>query len=186
MLNGDAMLYYLHGKESSPKGFRACYIRERFPHVIAPELPQDVLKRRVIQEDLIKEPAILVGSSLGGMSALDFAVRNPHLVRGMVLIAPAVGFFNEEYHTPEIEAFVSSLHIPKGIPARVIAGSEDEIIPLSAIQAMVARSPGSKTIELMVYEDSHRLHHPEALEAMVEGIRLLQGQALRSPACNRE
>jgi len=162
------MLYYLHGLESSPQGFRACYLRESFPQIIAPALPRDVLERRAILERIITEPAFLVGSSLGGMSALDFAVRRPELVRGMVLIAPAVGFYDAVYRTPELLEFVARLHVPAGIPTRVIAGRQDEIIPLSAIEAMIQRSPDP--IELMVFNDQHRLHLPQALDAMIEGV----------------
>lgn len=168
-------LFFLHGLESSPQGFRARYLRERFPHIKVPSLPKDIWRRRAILEDLIQEPALFVGSSLGGLSALDFAVRNPQLTLGLVLLAPAVGFHNPEYRTPEVLDFVARLHVPREIPARVIAGNEDEVIPLQAIQGMVARSPQPERIELLVFNDGHRLHLPQALDAMIEGVQLFGG-----------
>ncbi len=94
-------LYFLHGMESSPQGTKSRLIRKTYPNCIIPELPPDIHRRNDILLNLIKEPAWIIGSSLGGLSALLFAMDNPGLVRGMVLLAPAVGFFAKDIFPPE-------------------------------------------------------------------------------------
>jgi pimeloyl-ACP methyl ester carboxylesterase len=46
---------------------------------------------------VIKEPAILVGSSMGGWMALLFAIARPDLVKGLIGIAAAPDFTEEIY-----------------------------------------------------------------------------------------
>lgn len=48
-------------------------------------------------------PSVLVGSSLGGLVAAWSAARQPHLVRGLCLIAPALGFLDRHAARPRDE-----------------------------------------------------------------------------------
>ena len=91
-------------------------------------------------------------------------------------MASAVGFDNPEYRTPAILAFVERLIIPAGIPTTVIAGLDDEIIPIDAIRALVSRSPDPAAIDYIEVQDKHRLHCPEALAAMRKGIARMLDQ----------
>ena len=164
-------LYYLHGLKSSPDGFRACYIRERYPELVAPALSEDVYERMELLEREIQAPVYLVGSSLGGLSALMFVEQFPQLVKGMMLLAPAVGFCDQQYRTPEILALVERLIIPAGIPTAVIAATRDEVIPCRAIQTMVARSPKPEDIMLNLVDDIHRCREQATLDCMMQGIQ---------------
>ena len=167
-------LYYLHGKDSSSQCFRANYLREFFPQIVAPDLEPDVLKRRSVLDSLIGDEAVLIGSSLGGMSALDFTGRFPHKVSAMVLLAPAVGFYEAAYRTPEILAFVDSLVIPPGIPTTVIAALRDEVIPLADIKALVDRSNGA-SIDYHEVDDVHRLREKAGLDLMIAASQRYMG-----------
>jgi len=157
--------------QSSPNGFRANYLRERFPDVVVPALTPDVHERRSILASLIQPGAVLIGSSLGGLSALDFVRLYPERVSAMVLLAPAVGFHQTEFRSPEILTFISDLFVPAGIPTTVIAGERDEIVDIKAIEAMIVRSPESAAIDYHTVDDTHRLHSQACLDLMVEATK---------------
>lgn len=93
---------YLHGFASSPGSSKARYFRDRFAERGIPlEIPQldegDFSKLtlsgqiRVIERTLQGEPAVLIGSSMGGYLAAWYASRHPEIER-VVLMAPAFQF----------------------------------------------------------------------------------------------
>lgn len=168
-------LTFLHGLESSPDGFRAKYLRARFPEIQVPALMPDPWQRHQLLLETQREPSFLVGSSLGGLSALLLARDVPERVRGMVLLAPAVGFHDPAYRTPEVLRVVERLIIPSGIPTTVIMGRDDEVIPFAAVEALIARSPEPTRIGFVPVCDSHRLHSEAALDAMVDAIARMTG-----------
>ena len=88
-------LYFLHGLKGSPYGTKAVFFQEYFKHITIPSLPENIYERADIINNLILEPSFIIGSSLGGLSAIMFAMEKPNLVSGLVLLAPAVGFFDE-------------------------------------------------------------------------------------------
>ncbi|CAM2009470.1 alpha/beta fold hydrolase [Acanthopleuribacter pedis] len=174
-------LTFLHGLESSPDGFRANYLRARFPEIQVPALSKDPWQRHQFLLETLVEPTFLVGSSLGGLSALLLARDIPERVRGMVLLAPAVGFHDAAYRTPEILRLVKALVIPAGKPTTVIMGRNDEVIPFAAVEALVARSPQPDQITFVAVDDQHRLHSEAALAAMVQGIQQVSGLVAATP-----
>jgi pimeloyl-ACP methyl ester carboxylesterase len=89
---------------------------------------------------------ILIGSSLGGLMAAIFAYEAPKQVRKLVLLAPAVSFFE----------FVEIPPASIGIPTIIIQGTQDELIRLP-----VARELAEKVFTHLTYlvvDDDHRLH----------------------------
>lgn len=96
---------YLHGFASSPNSAKAQYIRDRFNEknisITIPDLNQDnfselTLTRQINQvasEFRPSEPMILIGSSLGGLTAAWLAEKYPQ-VEKLVLLAPAFGFLS--------------------------------------------------------------------------------------------
>ena len=163
-------LYYFHGLESSPSGFRAQYLKERYPEILIPKLPKDAEQRHQILTGLLKPDAYIIGSSLGGLSALICAKHFPERIRGMVLLAPAVGFFEARYRTAENLNFVASLTIPETIPTTILAATEDEVIPMEAIEALVARSGKGHHLRLHKLEDEHRMRRAATLLAMTNAV----------------
>jgi hypothetical protein len=97
-----AMLAYLHGFASGPGSTKAQLVRARLAalghELLIPELAPDFTRQTItghleIAEALLDtEPAILMGSSLGGYLAALVAARHPGRVRALVLLAPAFGF----------------------------------------------------------------------------------------------
>jgi pimeloyl-ACP methyl ester carboxylesterase len=96
------MLVYLHGFASGPSSTKAQLVRARLAalgrELLIPDLAPDfthqtITSQLAIAEDLLsEEPAILMGSSLGGYLAALVAARHPERVRALVLLAPAFGF----------------------------------------------------------------------------------------------
>jgi pimeloyl-ACP methyl ester carboxylesterase len=93
---------YLHGFASGPASTKARFFAARLADLGAtvhvPDLAPDfthmtVTSMLAIVEPLVeREPAVVLGSSLGGYLATLVAARRPERVRGLVLFAPAFGF----------------------------------------------------------------------------------------------
>ena len=163
-------LCFLHGLDSSPQGTKASLLRAYDPCCWIPNLPPDINERLKALEHGLREPMLIVGSSLGGLTALMYAISHPEMVHGLVLLAPAVGIKIEDLFTEEHKRIMSSVYIPQGIPTKLIVGLRDEVIPLSSIRAMIARSPDPANIQLLEVDDDHDLH--KSLDLILQGRRL--------------
>jgi hypothetical protein len=95
-------LAYLHGFASGPASTKAQFFRARLAELgetlEIPDLAPDfthltVTNMLAIVEGLLaREPAVLLGSSLGGYLAALAAASRPDRVRALVLFAPAFSF----------------------------------------------------------------------------------------------
>ena len=168
-------LCFLHGLESSPQGTKARLLKRHDPECWIPSLPQDIYQRVEIVENEVREPMVFVGSSLGGLTAIMYAMRHPERVKALVLMAPAVGSRDKSILAEREEGLLESLYIPEGIPTVIIAGTRDELIPVSAIRAVIARSPQPVQIQLYEVDDDHNLH--QHLDLMLESIAYIRKQA---------
>jgi hypothetical protein len=93
---------YLHGFASSPAGRKIALLREALPatefQVVAPDLNRPSFAKLDFQDIVAAAlkaaqadpPAVVVGSSLGAVAALEASRRG--LAAPLVLIAPALGF----------------------------------------------------------------------------------------------
>ena len=90
---------YLHGFASSPHSSKAQFFRRRFAeHGVPMEIPildegrfEELTvtgQLAVIDRAVGEEPAILIGSSLGGYLAALYASRHPSQIEKLVLLAP--------------------------------------------------------------------------------------------------
>jgi uncharacterized protein len=102
----QAQYIYLHGFASSPASVKAMYLQECFEGVgiqlAVPDLNQGdfahlTISRQVQQVvDLLprdKSPVVLIGSSLGGLTAAIVAQKYPQVNR-LILLAPAFDFLS--------------------------------------------------------------------------------------------
>ncbi len=98
------------GSAATPFGPVLARVRKHARRVTAPELPghgfSDVPTMRMTPDlltdamrealdQLIDEPAVLCGNSLGGAVALRYAIDRPAKVRALVLVSPAGARFSE-------------------------------------------------------------------------------------------
>lgn len=164
-------LFFLHGLKGSSKGTKSQFLKRHFPLCTIPDFPEDMHKRLEQLKSLIHQPAWLVGSSLGGLQALFFAKFHPELIKGMVLIAPAVGFFENSWCTEAELKEIKQLTIPKHIPCTILAGCNDTIIPMDDILSLINRSQKSNITKLLKLEDDHNLNN--SLDILLSEIRLM-------------
>jgi pimeloyl-ACP methyl ester carboxylesterase len=94
---------YLHGFASSPASSKAtflaaklteCGAQVRVPDLNEPDFSALTITRMVRLAvdaiDRLREPVVLIGSSLGGFVAVQVALQRPQRVSAVVLLAPAV------------------------------------------------------------------------------------------------
>ncbi|AGC47604.1 alpha/beta fold family hydrolase [Myxococcus stipitatus DSM 14675] len=113
----------VHGLGGSANGFGRTFfgLARRFSRVIAPDLPGhgfsteycggqvcvrnqfEVLRAFVEQE--VKQPAFVVGNSLGGAMSVNLAAEQPQWVRALALVAPAGAELPAEENTALLNAF---------------------------------------------------------------------------------
>lgn len=103
---------YLHGFASSPRSAKVKYLADRFAdrglELITPDLNDGgfktlTLSRQIAQAEALiprDRPTIVIGSSLGGLTAAWLAERNPTIDR-IILLAPA--FDMGHYWLPTFE-----------------------------------------------------------------------------------
>jgi pimeloyl-ACP methyl ester carboxylesterase len=126
-------------------------------------------------------PAIVVGSSLGGLVGAFAAARRPDLVSGLALLAPALGFLADlGAHTdadgrmwtnqglgfvlsPRVIADASTLD-ERGLPALlraptlVVHGTADDTVSVADSERFFAAIPGAKKALWIVPGGDHRLN----------------------------
>ncbi|MBT6502577.1 MAG: alpha/beta fold hydrolase [Deltaproteobacteria bacterium] len=162
-------LMFLHGMESSPLGTKSQFIKSHYPDSLIPELSPDIHERKSVIEKIVKKSVRIVGSSLGGLSALLYAMSFPERVEGMILIAPAVGFFDQTVFNENDKALIRQTCIPAGIPCTVMIGKKDDVIPQADIEAMIARSPDQGIIKVIKQDDDHTLN--QSLDLLLMEIK---------------
>ena len=150
-------IIFIHGLESSGKGFKAKFLKELFPEILTPSffpyssnlLMEDILKERMEQLQFIlreKSNWIILGSSFGGLMATIYALKNPERIKHLVLLAPFLT--SPKYYT--------SRTTPINIPVFVVHGIND-----SVVSARKARKHAKKiftNLEYILVDDDHSLH----------------------------
>ena len=138
---------FIHGQESSSQGNKAVFFQDLFPEMIIPDFVSDVSTRMSKLNKILtdKKGIIMIGSSLGGLMASLYAFQNQDRMKKLILLAPAIN----------LSDFSPYLSKKLTLPAYIFHGKNDEIIPLSSIQAIVEKVFPDLTFTVM--EDDHRL-----------------------------
>ncbi|MCR9244931.1 MAG: alpha/beta hydrolase [bacterium] len=125
-------------------------------------------------------PAVLVGSSLGGMVSAFVAANRPDLVTALALLAPALGFVQHLDHTVDDQGRMrlsdgrcfplaqrvlddARLLDERALPGRitvptlVVHGSADDTVPATRSQRFHAAIPHSHKDLWIVTDGDHRL-----------------------------
>lgn len=158
------MILFAHGLEGTPTGSKPAALTAAGFDVVAPDGRGLPLAERIAGLEAAsrgRTGIVLVGSSYGGLAALMLAIRHPERLRGLVLLAPAL------LDLPEIGAPPETLVVPPGIPCTVLHGIRDDVVPLAASEALVARS--GPHVTLRVLDDDHPLRG--SLDVLVDVVR---------------
>jgi pimeloyl-ACP methyl ester carboxylesterase len=156
-------LLYLHGFEGHPADAPFLHGLARGRRVLAPEHPgfgdstgidavDDVIDMALYYRELVEAldvgPVDVIGHSLGGMFAAEFAALCPQLVRRLVLVAP-FGLWLEEAQIPDLFVMSASQlqratwHNPESDTAQQAMNQNSN--GASGIQAIVGRAMNLST-----------------------------------------
>jgi pimeloyl-ACP methyl ester carboxylesterase len=215
-------IVYFHGFASSPRGRKIALLRERLEpegfRLFAPDLNVPsfekldfkTMARLAVWEARKRLPAVLVGSSLGALVALEVARRAP--AAPLVLIAPALGFgarwidrlpagdsipvfhFGEERQIPIHRRFFEQMARaetdgrPPAVPVISIMGSRDESVPVDQVREVWRRwessgelAAGSRWIEIAGGDHGLVAHIDRIAAEIREAADLTARPVSRSP-----
>lgn len=188
-------IVYLHGFASSPQSSKARFFAERFGALgvpfTAPRLDEGNFEGvtitgqlRVVKKAVGNDPAVLMGSSLGGYLAALYAARHREIEK-LVLLAPAFQFptrWKARYSAEDLELWRERGTIPffhygykeeRGLgfqivedaqqyedepafdqPALVLHGRADDVVPASLSKAFAERHAN---VTLRLVDSGHEL-----------------------------
>lgn len=163
MASSTPPVFFCHGLESAPRGRKYDALTAAGVQVSAPDFRGMNLAARVdtllpILAD--SPPALVIGSSYGGITALCAAIlhaRNGGGLAGLILCAPALG------HT---EPPADRLELRAPVPTTVLHGLQDDVVPITVSRDFAARDP---QVDLIEVEDGHTLAH--SLDLLVDLVK---------------
>ncbi|AFY62439.1 YqiA/YcfP family alpha/beta fold hydrolase [Synechococcus sp. PCC 6312] len=188
---------YLHGFASGPRSVKAVFFREKLetlgvplliPDLNQPDFSQLTLTRNIIAVSRLlppfPQPAVLIGSSFGGLTAAWVAQHNSQIEQ-LVLLAPAFEFsqawlprLGEQLSQWQTQGYLEVEHYADGqrrplnyhfvedlqaydesqltrpVPTLIFHGEGDEVIPVSASQRY---GQSRAWVELQVLRGDHSL-----------------------------
>lgn len=153
----DDTIIFIHGLESSGKGFKGRFFKEIFPYILTPDfqpfepnIPMyDILEKRMIQLYRVlnsKNSLVLIGSSFGGLMASIFALQYPLRVKKMILLAP---FLISRKLKPRN-------YSPIDVPVIVFHGKNDKVVRYEHTRERARLL--FTNLRYKVVEDDHFLH----------------------------
>lgn len=140
---------FIHGLESSSRGTKGVFFRERYPDMIIEDYFGSFSRRMEKLEGLLtrEDHLILVGSSYGGLMAAVYACLHEEQVKKLILLAPALHL--EPYH-PWLQKKLS-------MPMVLFHGRQDDVVPLAPVRAIAEQL--FVNLNFNEVEDDHFLHN---------------------------
>jgi pimeloyl-ACP methyl ester carboxylesterase len=139
---------FIHGLESTGKGTKGVFFRERYPDMIIEDFFGFFPQRMEKLESLLaeKNDLILVGSSYGGLMAAAYTCLHEERVRKLILLAPAL----------HLEEYKPYLNKKLCMPITIFHGLQDDVVPLAMVRAIAEQL--FVNCAFNVVEDDHSLH----------------------------
>lgn len=150
-------IIFIHGLESSGKGFKGQLLRTRLPECLTPDFEKynPNISTKVLLEirmkqlySILKEksPWIIIGSSFGGLMGVIFTCQNPDKVSKLILLAPYLSILELD---PKIYSLVK-------VPVVVYHGKHDKIVSLN--RSRVYAEKLFTNLKYNIVDDDHSLH----------------------------
>ena len=154
-------IIFIHGLESSGKGFKGTYLKNLFPDILTPNFKtfkrgitlENLLKKRMGQLDLIlkqRKSWTIIGSSFGGLMATLYALQHmdpSEKIERLILLAPFLA-------TPMLQIDNIS---PLNIPTIIFHGKYDDIAQYEASRKQAYKL--FTNLEFNTTEDHHDLNN---------------------------
>jgi pimeloyl-ACP methyl ester carboxylesterase len=139
---------FIHGLESSSRGTKGVYFREKFPDMLIEDYTGLLEKRMAKLRGLLagRKDLILVGSSFGGLMAAIYACEHEQSVRRLILLAPALDL---GYFKPCSEKRLE-------IPVWLYHGKEDDVVPPGPVEKIARKV--FRNLSYHLVDDDHSLH----------------------------
>ncbi|MEI7590252.1 MAG: alpha/beta fold hydrolase [Deltaproteobacteria bacterium] len=140
---------FVHGLESTSKGTKGIYFQERFPSMIVRDFFGNAQERLQQLTTMLegKSKVVIIGSSYGGLVGAIYACQNPHVVKRLILLAPAL----------DLPDFIPYQEQQIAVETFLFHGSNDDIV-LPAPVKQIAKTVFSNLTYNLV-DDDHSLHH---------------------------
>jgi len=150
-------IVFIHGLESSGKGFKGVYLKKLIPEILTPDFIEfdqkksisDLLEKRMAQLTSIlreKDLWVLIGSSFGGLMGALYTLQNPKKVKKLILLAP--------YLAPSVLDIEK--YNPVDVPVIAYHGKNDEVVQLKTSREQAYKL--FTNIEYNSTDDDHMLH----------------------------
>lgn len=144
---------------------------------LAPDTLFEAVQRSL--DVVVPEPSVVVGNSLGGALALQYAVAHPDRVRGLVLVSPAGAHSTEEEWRELRRVFeLDTAGEARAFMERVYH-RPPWFAPLVAFELPAAIGQRRAVRELLASASNEHLPTPEQLAALPMPILLVWGQSER-------
>jgi pimeloyl-ACP methyl ester carboxylesterase len=143
---------------------------------VTPELVLDTIAAAL--EQVVTEPVIVVGNSLGGAIAIDYAKHHPEQVRALVLVSPAGARLKDE----EWKKLVQAFDVTGALEARRFLGRIYDRPPW--FLALVAHEfpdllKRRAVRDILEHSTQEHSAHPDDLAALRMPVLLLWGRSER-------
>jgi pimeloyl-ACP methyl ester carboxylesterase len=141
-------LVFIHGLESTAQGTKGQFFRQNFPQMIIENYTGDFTARMLKLSNILKGKNNLriVGSSYGGLMAVQYAIKNETRVNKLILLAPAL---NLPEFTPNLDKIIQ-------LPVIVYHGTEDNVVDPLAVKNVASKV--FRQLDHYFVDDDHSLH----------------------------
>jgi len=152
-----ANIIFIHGLESSGKGFKGQFLKRLIPNILTPDFRKfdprisvkDLLRFRMIELKTIlnaKKPWIIIASSFGALMGALYTCQNPEKVSKLILLAPYLSNLNLD----------PSKYSSVDVPVIVFHGENDKVVLLTRSKARAEEL--FTNLIYNIVDDDHILH----------------------------